>query len=409
MAQFALIERFEKCSKLSIWYFAKERASMNQKENAIFYVGSLSNPETSMGIYRFHCNTNNGALTLLDALSSGDENPTWLCFHPFHDVLYAANTIQGDCSPNPNGTISSFVLDTQLGTPKLLNTTNSGGSNPAHISLHPSGKWMFVANYGEAGNHSATVLEVAEDGSVGQVVETVKLPTEAVTFGAQPAVDAPTGSFAISGHDAPHFHQFECDPDGRFVLLTDLATDCIYVFSVDEATGNLKPTKQTLVCETSGAGPRHFKFHPNGLYCYVLNEEASTVSFYTYDGKIGELCSQQTISTLPEAYVGTSFASELVVSACGTRLYTLNRLYDSVAVMEIGPRGRLTWITEVWSRGSYPRHMAFDPSGRFLYVCNERSDNIASFKVDETGLEFLTHTAVHAPMFIDFHAKPLAR
>jgi len=61
----------------------------------------------------------------------------------------------------------------------------------------------------------------------------------------------------------------------------------------------------------------------------------------------------------------------------------------------VGPTGELTFAGEDWTRGNYPRSFSFDPTGRFLYCCNQRADNVAAFRVDpKTGrLDFTGHYA----------------
>jgi 6-phosphogluconolactonase len=44
--------------------------------------------------------------------------------------------------------------------------------------------------------------------------------------------------------------------------------------------------------------------------------------------------------------------------------------------------GRLAFVGEEWTRGDYPRSFSFDPSGRFLYCCNQRADAVTVFRVD---------------------------
>jgi 6-phosphogluconolactonase (cycloisomerase 2 family) len=43
-------------------------------------------------------------------------------------------------------------------------------------------------------------------------------------------------------------------------------------------------------------------------------------------------------------------------------------------------------VADEWTRGNYPRSFTFDPTGRYLYCCNQRADNVAVFAVNkETG------------------------
>jgi len=57
------------------------------------------------------------------------------------------------------------------------------------------------------------------------------------------------------------------------------------------------------------------------------------------------------------------------------------------------------------TRGNYPRSFNFDPTGNFLYCCNQRADHIAVFQVDKkTGeLKFTgQYAAVGNPSIIVF-------
>ena len=86
-------------------------------------------------------------------------------------------------------------------------------------------------------------------------------------------------------------------------------------------------------------------------------------------------------------------------------MYAGNRLHDSIGIFSLGSDGELTQVGNEWTRGNYPRSFNFDPTGRFLYSCNQRADNITVFKVNREsgGLEFTGHyTAVGNPSSIVF-------
>jgi 6-phosphogluconolactonase (cycloisomerase 2 family) len=220
------------------------------------------------------------------------------------------------------------------------------------------------------------------DGSLGAVTDVQKISGP---LGVQPALDAPPGSYANSGHDAPHAHQAESDPGGNYVFVTDLGTDRIYVSALDKQRGTLTPANPPFVQGSSGSGPRHFVFHPNGKLVYVITEEASTMMVMDYEPASGKLTYKgQTTSTLPPGYTGTNYPSAIEISKDGNFLYGLNRLYDTVVIFDVNPDGWLLNPRWVWTRGSYPREMAFDPSGNFAYVLHSRSDNITSFRLDKT-------------------------
>jgi len=117
------------------------------------------------------------------------------------------------------------------------------------------------------------------------------------------------------------------------------------------------------------------------------------------------LKSRQTISTLPPGFAGSNFCSEILVSPDGRYIYAGNRLHDSIAILQIGPRGEMKYVGEEWTRGDYPRSFSFDPTGEFLFCCNQRADHVTVFKVDRgTGaLRFTGHyTPVGNPSHIVF-------
>ncbi len=71
-------------------------------------------------------------------------------------------------------------------------------------------------------------------------------------------------------------------------------------------------------------------------------------------------------------------------------VYAGNRLHDTIGIFSIASDGTLSFVGEEWTRGNYPRSFAFDPTGKFLYCCNQRADNVAVFSVNQStgGLKF---------------------
>ncbi|MGA7341347.1 MAG: lactonase family protein [Terracidiphilus sp.] len=347
------------------------------------------------GIYRFEMDAHSGELSNRK-LAVKTPNPSWIAIHPSKKYLYAINEVADFAGGN--GSVTAFALDAASGDLGLLNTVCSGGAGPAHMSLDATGKFAFVANY--AGG-SIAVLPILADGRLGDAVD---MHRDSGAVGPTQATGAPPGSFAISGHDAPHAHMIAPDPANRFVLATDLGQDRIYVYRFDAATGKLMPSGDPISLP-SGAGPRHFAFHPNGRWMYLLQEENSTIVFLRYDPAGGVLTAELILSALPPGFAGTSFGSEIQVSPDGRFLYSANRLHDTISICAIASDGRPTLIGEVPTRGDYPRYFGFDPSGSFVYACDQRSDCITSFRVErETGMLTFTgkYAAAGSPAMIAF-------
>lgn len=363
------------------------------------YVGTYTIPTDGSGngegIYLFDVDVQTGTLSNR-RLAAKTPSPSWISIHPSKKYLYAINEVAN--FEGGNGSVSAFQIDAATGELNLLNTVSSAGAGPAHMSLDVAGKFAFAANY--VGG-SIAVLPIGADGRLGNAVDTHQ---DTASVGATHASSAHYINFAISGHDKPHAHMIAADPSGRFVLNTDLGQDRIYVYRFDATSGKLTPNGDP-VSIPSGDGPRHFVFHPNGRWLYLLCEESSTIVFFHFDPESGSLAAQEVAYALPPGFAGTSFGSEIQISADGKFLYSANRLHDTITISSIADDGRLTVVGEQSTMGDYPRHFAFDPSGSCLFACDQRSDSITSFRVErETGMLRFTgqYAGVGSPAMIAF-------
>lgn len=364
------------------------------------YVGTFSSPLSDVlptqvdlppgngrGIHLFQVNRDTGAMTEAGVHEMGT-SPSCLVLNAAGTRLYSANETDR-VGNKKEGMVSAFAVDRATGKLKALNTVNSGGAGPTFVSIHPSGRFVLVANYFGG---SVAVLPILEDGRLGAATD---VRTDEGKVGPIKATNAPKGSFAFSGHDRTHAHMIQADPSGRFVLHVDLGLDKIFSWRFDEKKGTLAPNDTATVSLPAGDGPRHFHFHPNGKWLYFIQEEGSTLVLFDCDAETGRLASRQTISTLPRGYAGSNFCSGILVSSDGHFVYAGNRLHDTIGIFSVGAKGDLKYVGEEWTRGNYPRSFNFDPTGQFLYCCNQRSDNIAVFWVDRKagGISFTGHYA----------------
>jgi 6-phosphogluconolactonase (cycloisomerase 2 family) len=352
-------------------------------------------PGNGHGIHLFQVNRATGVLTPAGEHVMGT-SPSSLAVNATGTRLYSANETDRQ-GKDKEGTVSAFAINRADGKLEPLNTVRSGGAGPAHVSVHPSGRFVLVANYFGG---SVAVLPVLEDGRLG---DATSVQTDKGKVGPTKATNAPSGSYAISGHDQAHAHMIQADPSGRFVLHVDLGLDKIFVWKFDAQKETLTAIDPPAVALPPGDGPRHFDFHPNGRWLFSIQEEGSNVVRFDYDA--GRLTARQTISTLPSQFAGSNFCSEILVSADGKFVYAGNRLHDSICILSIDDAGKLKYVGEEWTRGNYPRSFAFDPTSTFLYCCNQRSDNVSVFRVDHKtgGLNFTgQYTPVGNPSCIVF-------
>ena len=355
----------------------------------VAYVGTFSSPlrdtlptqvdlppGNGRGIHRFQVDRSTGRLTPAGVVELGT-SPSCLAVNATGTRLYSANETDRS-GEDKQGTVSAFSIARADGALELLNTVRSGGAGPTYVSIHPGGRHLLVANYFGG---SVAVVPILPDGRLGEPSD---VKVDAGTIGPRKAAHAPEGSYAISGHDRTHAHMIQADPSGRFVLHVDLGLDAIFVWKFDATRGVLTANDPPSVSLPAGDGPRHFHFHPNGRWFYSIQEEGSTLVLFDYDGTTGRLTERQTISTLPPQFAGSNFCSGILVSADGRFVYAGNRLHDSIGIFGIGQDGSLTYAGEEWTRGNYPRSFACDPSGQYLYCCNQRADAVTVFRVDKT-------------------------
>jgi 6-phosphogluconolactonase len=165
-----------------------------------------------------------------------------------------------------------------------------------------------------------------------------------------------------------------------------LGLDEVLIYRFDAGKGTLTPNYPAFAVTSSGAGPRHFAFHPSGKFGYVIDEMQSTVTVFSYEPASGALDVIQTISTLPQDFKGESNAAEVEVHPSGKFLYGSNRGHDSIAVFAINSRkGTLTPAGDVPTHGKEPRSFGIDPTGSFFFAANQNSDNIVEFRIDPTS------------------------
>ena len=167
-----------------------------------------------------------------------------------------------------------------------------------------------------------------------------------------------------------HPHCLTAAPDGEFICICDLGTDCIYVCDPD-----LKEVSRVSVAP--GAGPRHLVFSPDGHYAFCCTEMGNTVEVFSYEK--GRLTHENTVSTIPEDCRKDTTASAIRISPDGKTLWVSNRGHDSVAEYAVtGPELRLRRF--IPCHGQSPREMQV--FGKFLLCGNELSHDITVFDLE---------------------------
>jgi 6-phosphogluconolactonase (cycloisomerase 2 family) len=363
------------------------------------YVGTYT--PNGGGIYLFRVDSATAALTQLQVIDD-IRNPTWLAVNPAQTRLYAVSEID-NYQATHSGAIVSYAIDNESLQIKRLGAVSSGGTTPAYVSVHPSGKFVFAANYGGG---SVAVFPVGPDGALGDATDV--RPSVGPRHHVRAAIDPP-GQFAVSDHDSPHLHMVAADPSGQFVVANDAGLDLTLIWRFDAVAGRLLPAQVPVVTAPPGSAPRHFVFHPNGRVFYNLYEHDAKVAAYDYDGSRGAMKLKQVMPSLPPKFAGSNLASEILITADGRFLYVANRLHNAVSIFGVAADGQLRSISEAWVHADSPRSLCIDPTGSFLYSCNQRGDSITSFHLNPAtgGLTFTGRfEAVGSPAVMTILKRP---
>lgn len=330
----------------------------------IVYFGTYSGGK-SKGIYYAPFGASTGRVGTPE-LAAELTNPSYLAIHPSKKWLYAIGEISG-FNKGPGGAVSAMAIEPD-GRLTLLNQQSSGGPGPCHVSVDPSGRCALVANYGGG---SVASLPIGPDGRLGEAVSVIQHRGK----GANPR-----------RQEGPHAHSINCDAAGRFAFAPDLGLDKVFVYRLDAAKASLSDNEPPFAKLPDGAGPRHFAFHPNGRFAFVIDELDCTVAVFAYDAQRGVLDRKQIVSTLPE---GTErrddyTCADIHVHPSGKFVYGSNRGHHSIAMFSCNPEtGELKLLGCEPTRGKTPRNFALDPAGRFLLAANQDSDSVTVFRIDE--------------------------
>jgi 6-phosphogluconolactonase len=363
-----------------VFFFLRcERTARNENSSEVMetlFVGTYTEDSASLGIYSGQADSQSGGIGTL-SINVEQIHPSFLYLTKDGRFLYAVSELLGEAEG------SGFVYAYSIGEDKkltLINKVRSGGLAPCHLAMNASESFLFVSNY-SGGN--ARVLQVESDGALSVLDE--------VNFNRDPERHS-------------HAHSATVSPDGRFVYFADLGLDRIWIYPLDSS--GLAKHQEHFVLLDSGAGPRHFAFHPTLPFAYVINELNSTVVVFEYDSITGNLSPRQELSTLPPNFSGQSYCADIHVHPSGKFLYGSNRGHNSIVVFSIADGGvRLSIMQHQSTGGNWPRNFVIDPSGNFLYVANQKSDNITNFRIDpETGA--LTKgdvdIEINKPVFLGF-------
>ena len=334
-----------------------------EKEVTLLFVGSFTDKKPGEGIHVYEFDTETGKAELTYTLDS-ITNTSFQRLSPNGKYLYSVV----DSQMKHNGKVAAFKVDVANKKIHLINMQDCGGLNPAHLAIDNAGSYLVNSNYSDG---TLSLFKIKKDGGLTKTTQVLQFKDSSVIKSRQ---------------SASHMHSANFSPDDKYVFGHDLGADKIRGFQLLNNQGkvSLENTKEINV--KPGSGPRHFAFHPNGKFGYLVNELSGKIDAYNYNnGTLDFIQDYATYQQKQDIYR----TADIHLSPDGQFLYASNRgpEEDTIVVFSVDKNtGKLSLVEHVSTGGEHPRNFGIDPSGKFLLVANMYTHSIVVFKRDlKTG------------------------
>ncbi|TNJ45289.1 lactonase family protein [Tamlana fucoidanivorans] len=329
------------------------------------YIGTYTSGN-SEGIYKMTFNTKTGVLHDLQ-LAVKAENPSFLAFSPKKNYLYAVG--EGQTSA-----VMAFKMKPD-GYLQHINTENSEGKGPCHISINQEGNLAVVSNYGGG---TVSFLPINTNGALSEASQVFNHNTE---------------TEKAHAHSAKFFK--------NDIYVADLGRNALYQYQLKDTKYQLK--SDSLIETTGNPGPRHFEITKDGQFIYIINEYGGSITSIKKIGNGFKMIDYD--STLDPDFKGKNKCADIHLSHDERFLYGSNRGENTIAVFKRDTKtGEIDKIQSISVHGDWPRNFTLDPTGNFLLVANKLSENIAVYSIDKNSgqLTFLHDVKVPTPVCLLF-------
>lgn len=323
-------------------------------QNYNLIVGTYTNKGTSEGIYVYDFNGKTAETNLKSTTKA--LNPSYLALSKDRKFIYTVN------ETGKTSAVSAFGFNAKNGTLSFLNTKSSEGADPCFITVDQ--KNVLLANYTGG---SIAVFGRNADGSLTDAKQIIQHSGKSID--------------PKKRQESAHVHQVQFTPDKKYVIVNDLGEDQVYIYHYNPASADQVLTLKNSIKTTPGFGPRHLAFSPNGKFAYLAHEFSGVVSTYAYAN--GNLTKLQEINSTTKDFTGAIDGADIHVSADGKFLYETNRGdANAISTFAILPNGTLKFVETISTLGKGPRNFTIDPSGKFLLVAHQYTNEVVIFNRD---------------------------
>jgi 6-phosphogluconolactonase len=226
----------------------------------------------------------------------------------------------------------------------------AAGDGAQSLILHPSGKFLYVANPGQNEN-DISLFTIASNGVPSEI-----FPRTSV---------APLGSLP---------QLLIMDSAGSFLYVMNAGSNNISVFSINASTGVLTQVANSPF--NVGLPLLNMRLTPSGNFLYVSavgQQNGLIASFSVTSGAL-------TLVTLTDSQ-GVN-PNGLAIDPTGTFLYAGNTSSNSISIFTIASTGALAQVPQS-PINSYndPVALLLDSKGQFLYAADQGANNVAVYSI----------------------------
>jgi YD repeat-containing protein len=301
-----------------------------------------------------------GALTPMSGSPFAEGySPVAATIDPSGLSLYVANTCSDPTCTQANGSVSGYTIDPNLGgLTAAFGSPFAAGVSPVSISLQAPGPYaQGSTEYAYVPSQNGQVYEYSVTPSTGVLT----------AFATSPAGIGLSGVIATA-----------VDPTGSFLYVISKCSTCttgtFSVFDLFLYNGQLI-YEPPFLSAPIGANPTSIAVDPGGRFVLITDGASNTVwSFAT--------------ATNWTQIAGSPFATDgnpsaVALDPAGQYVYVANQSTNDVSAYTMNPStGTLTAIPgSPYPVGAGPVSLNVDFSGQFLYVTNNSSGTISAFAI----------------------------
>ena len=295
--------------------------------------------------------------------------------------------------PNLNAVAAYRINNSSAAFTNIVGSPYPGGDSPVAVRVHPSSKFVYVAN--ESENDISLFTIDSAIGSLHEVLPRTATGLTPVSLTMDSAgnflyalnqvsgnisvysINSGTGALAaVTGSPFttfPNSTAFAITPSAKFLYV--LNTNLAAVFAYTITSGVLAPVSTIPV--QVGNGPQAIAVDPAETFVYVANSIDNTVSVLSINSNSGAL-------TLLGSYPTGTLPISII--ALDSYLYVANQGSSNVSVFSIAATtGVLTQvINSPFNAGSAPSFLVLDPNNLFVYVGSQMARTITAFSINTT-------------------------